>query len=105
MPSSLHPTVSRPTTPAHVELAIGTDAPTERRVAVQALAVGENADMLAQLAAIVEHIGPYVRLLGENIHQRFADRGPRCRKRTRRNDITQMAGEIDFSHQLCSLKR
>lgn len=82
----------------HIKLGIGTDAPRQRRVAMQSLAIGENADMLAQRAAIVEHVAAHLRLHGKQVRQSLTDRGPGRRQRPIGNDITQVAGEMDFGH-------
>ena len=82
----------------HIELGIRTDAPREGQVAMQPLAVGENADMLAQRATIVEHIAAHLRLRSKQVRQSLTDSGPGCRQRAIRSDIAQVAGEMDLGH-------
>ena len=65
---------------------------------MQPLAVGKDADVLAQASLVIEHIAAHMRFRAEQVLKRFAN----CRtwggERRVRHQLPQMAGEMDFGH-------
>ena len=56
-----------------MNLGLGFDRMAQRRVAVETLAVREDADVLADRAVVVEDVAAHVRARGEHRRKRIAD--------------------------------
>jgi hypothetical protein len=54
--------------------------------------------VLPQETLVVKHIATDMRLRRKQVRQRFADGSPGRRERTVGNEISQMAGEMNFGH-------
>src|SRR5262249_35311101 len=78
--------------------AVASDFTSERVGVCKPRAVGEDADMLAQTAAVVEHIGAHLRSLGENRVEGGANRGAVGLQRAVGNETAQPAGEMNLRH-------
>ncbi len=61
-------------------------------------AVGEDADVLAQLPALVEHVAAHMRQFAEHLPERGADGVAAGGERTVGHQFPQPAGEVEFGH-------
>src|SRR3984893_10230892 len=82
-----------------IKLGVGADAARQRTVVREPLAVGKDADVLAEPALVVEHIAAHMRPPGDEIVQRFADGHAGRRQRAVGHEVAQVTGEMDFGHR------
>src|SRR5262249_36308707 len=77
----------------------------ERGLVLEPLAVGEDADVLAEPPLIVEHIAAQLRLRREQRAKRLADRGARCIDGSLRRMLAQPGCESYLRHPALPVRR
>src|SRR5580700_2956682 len=82
-----------------IKFGVWADPARKRTIVRKPLAVGKDTDVLAQPALVVEHIAAHMRLPGDEIVQRFADRRAGRGNRPVGHEVTQVTGEMDFGHR------
>src|SRR5712672_912573 len=82
-----------------IKLRLRPDRMTQRRVAGEPLAVGEDADMPAQIAAVIEHIALQMRQLGEDGGERLADGAALRLQRPVGHELAQPCREMHPRHR------